>query len=78
MTYWFLLPGNFFADGQHGSRSQWSYKTRLVQFFHGMVSSLYPALNRRYRQTDVFNMDLAKAFDKVPHMRLLYKLLTSE
>ena len=27
-----------------------------------------------HRQTDVIVMDFAKAFDKVPHKRLLYKL----
>ena len=27
-----------------------------------------------HKQTDVIVMDFAKAFDKVPHKRLLYKL----
>ena len=31
-------------------------------------------LNRGHRQRDVIIMDFAKAFDKVPHRRLLYKL----
>ena len=31
-------------------------------------------MNRNHRQTDVIIMDFAKAFDKVPHRRLLYKL----
>ena len=39
-----------------------------------MVSNLDRALNRNHRQTDVIIMDFAKAFDKVPHRRLLYKL----
>ena len=39
-----------------------------------MVSNLDRALNRGHRQTDVIIMDFAKAFDKVPHKRLLYKL----
>ena len=31
-------------------------------------------MNSGHRQTDVIVMDFAKAFDKVPHKRLLYKL----
>ena len=65
---------NILADCQHGFRSQRSCETQLVQFFHDMVSNLDRALNRGYRQTDVIIMDFAKAFDKVPHKRLLYKL----
>ena len=38
-----------------------------------MVSNLDRALNPGHRQTDVI-MDFAKAFEKVPHRRLLYKL----
>ena len=64
---------NILADCQHGFRSQRSCETQLVQFFHDMVSNLDRALNRGHRQTDVI-MDFAKAFDKVPHKRLLYKL----
>ena len=62
------------ADCQHGFRSQRSCETQLVQFFHNLVSNLDHALNRNHRQTDVIIMDFAKAFDKVPHRRLLYKL----
>ena len=62
------------ADCQHGFRSQRSCETQLVQFFHDLVSNLDRALNRNHRQTDVIIMDFAKAFDKVPHRRLLYKL----
>ena len=39
-----------------------------------MASNLDRALNRGHRQTDVIIMYFAKAFDKVPHKRLLYKL----
>ena len=31
-------------------------------------------MNSGHKQTDVIVMDFAKAFDKVPHKRLLYKL----
>ena len=59
---------------QHGFRSQRPCEIQLVQFFHDLVSKLDRALNRYHRQTDVIIMDFAKAFDKVPHRRLLYKL----
>ena len=62
------------ADCQHCFLSQRSCETQLVQFFHDLVSNLDRALNRNHRQTDVIIMDFAKAFDKVPHRRLLYKL----
>ena len=39
-----------------------------------MVSNLDGARDRGQKQTDVIIMDFAKAFDKVPHRRLLYKL----
>ena len=42
--------------------------------YHDLVSNLNRALNRDQNQTDVIIMDFAKAFDKVPHRRLLYKL----
>ena len=55
-------------------RSQRSCETQLVQFYHDLVSNLDRAVGRGHRQTDVIVMDFAKAFDKVPHKRLLYKL----
>ena len=39
-----------------------------------MVGNLDRALNRGHKQTDVITVDFAKAFDNVPHRRLLYKL----
>ena len=62
------------ADCQHGFRSQRSCETQLVQFYHDMVGNLDGAQDRGQKQTDVIIMDFAKAFDKVPHRRLLYKL----
>ena len=62
------------ADCQHGFRSQRSCETQLVQFYYDMVSNLDGARDRGQKQTDVIIMDFAKAFDTVPHRRLLYKL----
>ena len=65
---------SIFADCQHGFRSRRSCKTQLVQFYHDLVSNLDRALNRDQKQTGVIIMDFEKAFDKVQHRRLLYKL----
>ena len=63
------------ADCQHGFRSQRSCETQLVQFVHDIISNLDGAVNRGHtEQTDLIIMDFAKAFDKVPHRRLLHKL----
>ena len=62
------------ADFQHGYRSQRSCETQLVQFVHDIISNLDGAVNRGHKQTDLIIMDFTKAFDKVPHRRLLHKL----
>ena len=53
-----------------GPRPSWS---SLAQFVH-IISNLDGAVNRGHKQTDLIIMDFAKAFDKVPHRRLLHKL----
>ena len=40
---------------------------------HDVISNLDGAVNRGHKQTDLIIMDFAKAFDKVPHRRLLHK-----
>ena len=52
-------------------------KIQLVQFYHDMASNLHCTLNRGQKHTDVIDMDFTKAFDRVPHMMLLYKLATT-
>ena len=59
------------ADCQHGFRSQRLCETQLV---HNIFSNLDGEINRGYKQVDLIIMDLAKAFDKVAHRRLLHKL----
>ena len=44
------------------------------QFESAFTRNLDGAQDRGQKQTDVIIMDFAKAFDKVPHRRLLYKL----
>ena len=69
-----LALDSILADCQHGFRSQRSCETQLVQFVHDIISNLDGAVNRGHMQTDLIIMDFAKAFDKVPHRRLLHKL----
>ena len=51
-----------------------SCETQLVQFVHDIASNLNGAANRGHKQKDIIVTDFAKAFDKVPRRRLLYKL----
>ena len=69
-----LALDSILADCQHGFRSQRSCETKLVQFVHDVIINLDEAVNRGHKQTDLIIMDFAKAFDKVPHRRLLHKL----
>ena len=69
-----LALDSILADCQHGFPSQRSCETQLVQFVHDIISNLDGAVNRGHKQTDLIIMDFAKAFDKVPHRRLLHKL----
>ena len=69
-----LALDSILADCQHGFRSQRSCETQLVQFVHDIISNLVWAVNRGHKQTDLIIMDFAKAFEKVPHRRLLHKL----
>ena len=69
-----LALDSILADCQHGFRSQRSCETQLVKFVHDIISNLDWAVNRGHKQTDLIIMNFAKAFDKVPHRRLLHKL----
>ena len=67
-----LALDSILADCQHGVGSRRSCETQLVQFVHDMISNLDGAMNRGHKQTELITMDFAKAFDKVPHRRLLH------
>ena len=55
---------------QHGFCKKRSTVTQLVATIQGIASSLRSGKD----QVDVVLLDFSKAFDKVPHQRLLYKL----
>lgn len=65
----FLDSINFFHPSQHGFRKNLSCDTQLAIFVHDLHVNLDCNL-----QTDAIFLDFAKAFDKVPHKRLLLKL----
>ena len=69
-----LALDSILADCQHGFWSQKSCETQLVQFVHDFISNLDGAVNRGHKRTDFIIIDFAKAFDKVPHMRLTHIL----
>ena len=64
-----LENSNILYDFQHGFRSSRSWETQLISFIQDLARS---ADNNT--QTDIIIMDFAKAFDKVSHRHLLYKL----
>ena len=57
------------SDFQHGFRKNRSCETQLLLTIHDLASGL----NDR-QQIDAILLDFSKAFDKVPHQRLLLKL----
>ena len=55
---------------QHGFRKGMSCETQLVEAIHDWTT----ILNKGQGQVDVILLDFSKAFDTVPHQRLLQKL----
>ena len=67
----FLEENQIMKDSQHGFRSKRSCLTNLLDFFHDVFDNY-----DKCRSIDIIYLDFQKAFDKVPHKRLLDKLLT--
>ena len=65
----FLTHHRLLSESQHGFREARSCVTQLLQLLHSWYSSL-----EKGDSVDVFFLDFAKAFDRVSHHHLLYKL----
>ena len=64
-----IMSRIFLNINQKRLRQHRSCVTQLLQFVHPTAKSLDAGI-----QTDVIYVDMAKAFNKVPHEKLLYKL----
>ena len=64
-----LDKNNILHDAQHGFRKRRSCESQLII----TINDLAKNIDSR-GQTDVILLDFSKAFDKVPHKRLLYKI----
>ena len=64
-----LQLNDILVSNQHGFRAQRSCETQLVEFVHDLHTNLGSKT-----QVDAVVMDFSKAFDKVAHNRLLFKL----
>ena len=64
-----LSKNNILINEQHGFRQRFSCETQLISAIHDWAKSINTC-----SQTDVILLDFSKAFDSVPHQRLLMKL----
>ena len=64
-----LLENNLIKESQHGFMPGRSCTTNLVTFLDKLTEII-----DRGKPADIFYLDFAKAFDKVPHARLVQKL----
>ena len=64
-----LESNNILYEMQHGLRSKRSCESQIISLAHQLAQN-----NDNKLQTDLIIMDFAKAFEKVPHKRLISKL----
>ena len=64
-----LESSNILYEMQHGLRSNRSCESQIISLAHQLAQN-----NDNNIQTDLIIMDFAKAFEKVPHKRLVSKL----
>ena len=65
----FLEKNNIIRDSQHGLRNRRSCLTNLLDFLHDIYE-----MYEEGRAVDIIYLDFQKAFDKVPHRKLLNKV----
>ena len=65
----YLEKNNILNSFQHGFRSGHSCTAQLLTIIEELANSI-----DSHKQVDVLFLDFAKAFDTVPHQRLLKKL----
>ena len=64
-----LNLNNILYDLQHGFREKRSCETQLIQLVEDLAGNLTSG-----KQSDLILLDFSKAFNKVNHLKLLYKL----
>ena len=64
-----LDDNTLLSQYQHGFRSKHSCESQLISFAHEVYDNL-----EHGNQTNIIVMDFSKAFDKVDHNKLIYKL----
>lgn len=64
-----LESNNFFYKHQYGFRRGYSCEQQLLEFSHDIHTNMEAGA-----QTDAIFLDFSKAFDRVPHARLIAKL----
>ncbi|MCP3679704.1 MAG: reverse transcriptase family protein, partial [Gammaproteobacteria bacterium] len=64
-----LEENELIRDSQHGFRNNRSCLTNLLDFFHDIINMFDET-----KAVDIVYLDFQKAFDKVPHKRLIDKL----
>ena len=67
-----LEGNNLIGDSQHGFRNKRSCLTSLLYFFARVIDTYDTGNNKA---VDLIYLDFQKAFDKVPHERLLVKVM---
>lgn len=65
----YLEANNLIRDSQHGFRNRKSCLTNLIEFYDKLFT-----YNDMTKSLDIIYLDFQKAFDKVPHLKLLDKL----
>lgn len=66
-----LIRNHLLFSKQHGFRGKLSYETQMVEFCDDVLKTVQDR-----KQCDTIVLDFSKAFDKVSHDHLLFKLKT--